>query len=131
MEEEVKKKLQQSYSADRRITADYTANLSSQETCVQSYKELQKLIESDKRNVLLNSAKHGEILKHLKANSNNGVSFFKCIEDKEISISLSHCNFLILFYDFSLKHSVILQCSVELRFVKANMKTIKSVLEKW
>ena len=63
MEEEVKKKLQQSYSAEQRITADYTANLSSQETCVQSYKELQKLIEPDKRNVLLNSAKQGEILK--------------------------------------------------------------------
>ena len=131
MEEEVKKKLQQSYSAAQRITAGYTANLSSQETCVQSYKELQKLIESDKRNVLLNSAKQGEILKHLKANSNNGVSFFKCIEDKEISISLSHCNFLISFYQLSLKHSMILQCSVELRFVKANMKTIKTVLEKW
>ena len=57
MEEEVKKKLQKSYSADRRITNDFTADLSSKEACVQSYKTLQKLIESDKRNVLLNSAK--------------------------------------------------------------------------
>ena len=124
------KRLKQEYSADRRITGDYEINVSSKEACVQSYKELQKLIDSDKRNVLLNSAKQGQVLKHLKTNLEKGVSFLKSIEVKEISISLSHCNFFISLHELSLKHPTILQCSVELRFVKANMKTITKVFEK-
>ena len=62
--EEVKKNLQQSHSSNRRITADYTLNLSSPDSCVQSYKELHNVTESDKRNVLLNSAKQCKILKY-------------------------------------------------------------------
>ena len=108
-----------------------------QQTCHQRkhvfghIKRCKKIIDSDKRNVLLNSAKQGEILKHLKSNSDKRISFLKCIEEKEISVSLSHCNFLISFFELSTKYSWILQCSVELRFVKANMKTIKSLLEKY
>ena len=130
LEEEVMKRLKQAYSADRRVTGDYEINVSSKEACIQSYKELQKLIDSDKRNVLLNSAKQGQVLKHLKTSLEKGVSFLKSIEEKEISISLSHCNIFISLYKLSLKHPIILQCSVELRFVKANMKTIKKVFEK-
>ena len=52
------------------------------------------------------------------------------MEEKEISISLSHCNFLISLYELSVKHPMILGCSVELRFVKANMKIIRNLLEK-
>ena len=129
-EEEIKKKLQQAYSADRRITGDYELKMTSKEECVQSYKDLQKLIDSDKRNVLYNSAKQGQVLKHLKANLDKGSSFLKCMDEKEISISLNHCNFLISLYELSVKHPMILGCSVELRFVKANMKIIRNLLEK-
>ena len=76
-EGEVMKRLQQAYSADLRVTGEYKINVSSKEACVQSYKELQKLIDSDKRNVLLNSAKQGHVLKHLKTNLEKSVSFFK------------------------------------------------------
>ena len=130
LEEEIKKKLQQTYSADRLITGDYELKMSSKEECVQSYKELQKLIDSDKRNVLYNSAKQGQVLQYLKANLDKGISFLKCIEEKEISFSLSHCNFFISLYELSVKHPMILQCSVEFGFVKANMKTIRNFLEK-
>ena len=93
LEEEAMKRLKQAYSEDRRVTGDYETNVSSKEACIHLYKELQKLIDSDKRNVLLNSAKQGQVLKHLKTSLEKGVSFLKSIEEKEISISLSHCNF--------------------------------------
>ena len=130
LEEEINKKLQQTYSADRGIPGDYELRMSSKDECSQSYKELQKLIDCDKRNVLYNSAKQGQVLQYLKSNLDKGIPFLKCIEEKEITISLSHCNFLISLYELSVKHPMILQCSVELRFVKANMKTIRNLLEK-
>ena len=80
--------------------------------------------------MLYNSAKQGQVLKHLKANLDKGSSFLKCIDEKGISISLSHCNFLISLYELSVKHPRILGCSVELRFVKASMKIIRNLLEK-
>ena len=44
LEEEIMKKLQQAYSADRRITGDYELKMTSKEECVQSYKDLQKIL---------------------------------------------------------------------------------------
>ena len=75
LEEEIKKKLQQTYSADWRITGDYELKMSSKEECVKSYKEVQKLIDYYKRNVLYNSAKQGQVLQYLKANLDKGISF--------------------------------------------------------
>ena len=116
LEEEIKKKLQQTYSADRGKTGDNESNMSSKEECIQSYKEFQKLIDSDKRNLLYNSAKQGQVLQYLKANLDRGISFLKYIEEKEISISLSHCNFLKSLHELSVKHPMIFKCSVEFRF---------------
>lgn len=127
--DEVKKMLLKTYSTDCRVVTDYTVDLTSIEGCVKSFRDLQNLIQSDKRNVLLNSSKQGEVLKTLKNNSNKSSSFFKCIEEKEISISLSHCNFLISFHELSKQHPNILRCSLELRFFKTNMKTIKAVIQ--
>ena len=58
---------------------------------------LEQLIRSDKRNILLNSAYQGHVLKHLKKNMKNKGYFIKCLFDKEISISLSHCKFFNCF----------------------------------
>ena len=54
------------------------------------------------------------MLKHLKTTMKNQGSFIKCLFDKEISISLSHCNFLIAFYELAEKYpkfvSVLYNC---------------------
>ena len=88
--DKVKKNLLSTYSSssERRLTDD----ISSEEECIKSYKELEQLIRSDKRNILLNSANQGRVLKHLKTTMKNKGLFIKCLCDKEIFISLSHCN---------------------------------------
>ena len=86
--DDVKKILISSYSNEKRVTGEYKVDISSEDACIRSYKELEQLIRSDKRNILLNSAYQGHVLKHLKTNMKNKGSFIKCLFDKEISISL-------------------------------------------
>ena len=62
------------------------------------------------------------MLNHLKTNMKNKGSFIKCLFDKEISISLSHCNFLIAFYELAEKYPNICQCSLELLFFTKHFK---------
>lgn len=125
---DVKKALLNSYSEDRRVTGECTVDFTSVETCLKAYNQLEKLIQSDKRNVICNAAKQGAIMEHLKMHSKKNVSFLKCIQDGEIKISLSYCNFLIALHDLCKKHPKILQCALELRFIKANMKVIRAVV---
>lgn len=114
--EEVKKALKQSYSTERRITGECEIDTSSEEACVSAYKKLDDLIKSDKRNILLNSSHQGRVLKHLKSTMKKKGSFIKALQDKQISISLSHCNFLIAFHELTNTYPKIVQCSLELRF---------------
>lgn len=126
-QDEIKKILRSAYSAERRLTDAYQLDISSEEACIKSYKELEQLIRSDKRNILLNSASQGRLLKHLKTNMKNKGSFIKCLCDKEIVISLSHCNFLIAFSELAEKYPQIIQCALELRFFTKHFKIVKEV----
>lgn len=124
---EVKKMLKETFSTDSCVTAECEVDTSSEEACVKTYKTLDLLIKSDKRNMLSNSAKQGRVLKHLKASMKKKGSFIKCLQEKEITVSLSHCNFLIAFHDLTNTHPDIIQCSLELRFFIKNLKIIKDV----
>ena len=88
--EEMKKKLMQAFSSDRRIVGECEADISSEGACVATYKKLEQLIRSDKRNILFNSADQGYVLKHLKPIMKRKGSFIKCLQDIEIKMSLSH-----------------------------------------
>ena len=62
----------------------------------------------------------------------NKSSFIKSLCDKEISISLSHCNFLIAFYELTEKYPQIVQCALELRFFTKHTRSIdKNVVLRW
>ena len=126
--DDVKKILISSYSNEKGVTGEYNVDISSEDACIRSYKELEQLIRSDKRNILLHSAYQGHMLKHLKTNMKNKGSFIKCLFDKEISISLSHCNFLIAFFELAEKYPNICQCSLELRFFTKHFKIVKEVV---
>lgn len=125
--DEIKKILKSSWSAETRLTDVYEPKTSSEEECVRSYKELEQLIKSDKRNILLNSANQGRVLNHVKANMKKKGSFIKRLSDNEISISLSHCNFLIAFNGLAEKYPQIVQCDLELRFFTKHFKIVKDV----
>ena len=63
----IKKQIQQSISDDRRTTGEFSYNQQSTiENCFESLKTIDKLIKSDKRNIILNSAQKGQILKDIK-----------------------------------------------------------------
>ena len=126
--EAVRKRLRESFNEARRITGEYEINISSEEACVSSFKELQALIISDKKNILLNSAKQGQVLKHLKSNMRGKGSFVKCIQTNEIMISLSYCNFLISFSELANQYPQIVQCSLELKYIMTHLKQIKLVI---
>lgn len=125
--DEVKKILRESFSQDRRITGECEIDISSEDACLTTFKRLDALIKSDKRNILLNSSLQGRVLKHLKTSLKKSGSFIKALQDKQISISLSHCNFLIAFHDLVNKYPNIIQCSLELRFFIKNLKIVKEV----
>ena len=91
--EEVKEKLMQAFSSHRRVVGQCEADIPSEGACVATYKKLRQIIRSDKRNILFNSANLGYVLKHLKAIMKRKGSFSKCLQDKEIKMSLSHCIF--------------------------------------
>ena len=116
--EEVTKKLLQAFSSDRRTVGECEADISSEGACVATYKKLEQLIRPDKRNILFNSANQGYMLKHLETIMKRNRSFIKCLQDKEIKMSLSPCNivFVINFHDLVTEHPQIVQCSLELRF---------------
>ena len=125
--DEIKKILNSSYTPERRLTGVHELDTSSEEACIKSYKDLEKLIRSDKRNILLNSVNQGRELKYLKTTMTNKGSFIKSLCDKEISISLSHCNFLIAFYELTEKYPQIVQGALELRFFTKHFKIVKEV----
>ena len=114
--EAVTKKLLQAFSSDRRTVGECEADISSEGACIATYKKLEQLIRSDKRNILFNSANQGYMLKHLETIMKRNRSFIKCLQDKEIKMSLSHCNIFINFHDLVTEHPQIVQCSLELRF---------------
>ena len=126
-QDEIKKMLNSSYTSERRLTGVYELDTSSEEACIKSYKELEKLIKLDKRIILLNSANQGIVLKYLKTTITNKGSFIKSLCDKEISISLSHCNFLIAFYELTEKYPQLVQGALELRFFTKHFKIVKEV----
>lgn len=70
--EEVKKAMKDAFTTEQRITSDPKVDISSEDTCVKSYKELEALIRSDEKNILLNSSKQGYVLKHLKSSMKKG-----------------------------------------------------------
>lgn len=123
--DEIKKIIFSAFSSERRVTGEYQVYISSEQACVKSYNELDILIRSDKRNILLNSARQGQVLKHMKTTMRNKGSIIKCLCDKEILISLSHCNFFIAFYELTEKYPQILQCALE--FFTMNFKIVKEV----
>lgn len=125
--DEVKKILKDTFSTYTRATEECEVNTSSEVACVETYKILEILIKSDKRNILSNSAKQGHVLKHLKASMKKKGSFVKCLQDKEITVSLSHCNFLIAFHELTKTYPDIVQCSLELRFFIKYLKIIMDV----
>ena len=122
----IKEKLRNSYSEDKRITGEYVPNTTTTETCLDSFKCLKLLIESDKRNILLNSAHQGFVLDKLKTEK---VPFLKLLEERKIKISLSHSNFLIRLYKLVEAHSNLLKCNIEIRFISQNYKLLKEVLK--
>lgn len=126
-QEEVKKMLRNAFSTERRIADVYTPDMSSEEKCIQSFKELEQLIRSDKRNILLNSANQGSVLKHLKQTMKKKGSFIKSLYNKDILISLSHCNFLIAFNILAEQYPNIILCALELRFFTKHLKIVKEV----
>lgn len=126
-QEKVKTELKNALSIERRIVDVYKVDISSEESCIRSFKELELLIRSDKRNILLNSVNQGHILKHLKATMKKRGSFIKSLYDKNITISLSHCNFLIAFNNLAEQYPQIVQCALELRFFSKNLKIVKEV----
>lgn len=125
--EEVKKMLRQSFSHERRITDICEPDVSTEAACVNTFKKLEMLIRSDKRNILMNSANQGFVLEHLKSNMKQKGSFIKCLQDNEINVSLSHCNFLIAFQKLTTDYPDIIKCSLELRFFIKNLKIVKQV----
>ena len=126
-QDEIKKMLNSSYTSERRLTGVYELDTSSEEAYIKSYKELEKLIRSDKKNILLNSANQGRVLKYRKTTMTNKGSFIKSLCDEEISILLSHCNFLIAFYEMTKKYPQIVQCALKLRFFTKYFKIVKEV----
>ena len=124
----MKKALRHLCSTDRRIFGEREIAMSSEDACVQTYYILDNLIKSDKRNILINSAHQGQVLKHLKSTMKKNGSFINALQDKRIPISLSHCNFLIPFHERITDYPKIVHCLLELRFffIK-NLKILKEV----
>ena len=62
--EEVKKKLMQAFSSDNRILGECEADISSEGACIATYKKLEQLMRSDKRNISVNSINQEYVLKY-------------------------------------------------------------------
>lgn len=64
--QEVKNKLFESYSEDRRISGEVKIDLETIDSCVQSIQLLELAIKSNKRDIIHKSALQGQVISHLK-----------------------------------------------------------------
>ena len=66
VKQEVKNKLLESYSEDRRISGEVKIELETIDSCVKSIQHLELTIKSNKRDIIYNSALQGQVFSHLK-----------------------------------------------------------------
>ena len=78
---------------------------------------LNNLINSDKRNTILNSIYKGQILKEKTKHSEHGFSFFIILQ------------FLIRLHNFVEKHDNILKCALRLEFIRKNFTMLKQAFQ--
>ena len=126
----VRKQIQEAFSEEKRLSGDFTEftyNKTDITSCLNALKTLDNLINSDKRNIILNSAYKGRVLKELKELTKE-TGFLKVLHDQGFSpynYSISHCNFLIKFYSFAEQQNTILKCSLSLKFISKNFAIVK------
>ena len=67
----IKKTIEASLSENRRIIEEFTYTPSTMNDCFDALEKLDNLINSDKRNIILNSIHKGQVLRDLKEKQNN------------------------------------------------------------
>lgn len=123
----IKTRIQESFSEDRKITGECACKVSSITECVETLKQLDKLVHSDKRTILLNTVYRGEVLKALKKLSSKTGSLINILADHGIKYSLTHCNFFIRFCDFAKQHKNIVKCSLSIEYIRKHFKQVKQI----
>ncbi|MEW8543332.1 MAG: hypothetical protein AB2693_07325 [Candidatus Thiodiazotropha sp.] len=127
--EKIREKIQQSFSEERRITGNVEIiKTSTIGDCISTLKDLDKLINSDKRNIILLSGQKGRVLKDLKTFTKRE-NFLLELEQCGLKYSLSHCNFLIRLFVFAEAHPNILKCSISIEFICKHFKAVKQVFQ--
>ncbi|XP_060585569.1 uncharacterized protein LOC132741430 [Ruditapes philippinarum] len=128
---QVKNEVQKSYSKDRNLAGEVTLELENTDSCFKTLKTLDRHTQSAGRTKLLYNIQKGEVLKKIKDFEKGG--FFNKIKENGIPYKISHCNFLIKLYKFSLNHSDIIHCSLSLHFLQKHWSVIPRIFDelKW
>ena len=129
----IKKTIEDSFSEDRRITGEftYTQSTATMNDCFDALKILDNLIDSDKRNIVLNSIHKGEVLRDLKGKTKQS-GLLNVLRERgfsSVNYSLPYCNFLIRLHNFAEKHDNILKCALGLKFIHINFAILKQAFQ--
>ncbi|XP_053376375.1 uncharacterized protein LOC128547478 [Mercenaria mercenaria] len=126
--QEIKTKIEKSFSEDRRITGEITpGELPTVDKCVETLTNIDKLISSDKRNIIFNSCNKGYALKKLKVLAKERrKGLMETLKNYDFNYPLSHCNFLIRFYVFTMEHNI-LKCALSVEYIRRNFTIIQQV----
>ena len=127
VKKELKSKLLESYSEDRRLEGEVPINTETEEKCLESLKLLQQHIESNKRDIIYKSALQGKIIAHLKTYKKGNTGVF--LVQHGIKYSVSYCNSLVRLYKLVSKHNNLIKCSIDLGLIMKNMKVVEEVCE--
>jgi Fic family protein len=129
--DEVKKEVLKSYKQDRNLTGEVVLKLENTEKCIETLKTLERPTLSAERINLIYNIQKGEVLKKIKDLEKGG--YLKKLQENGIPYKISHCNFLIKLYKFSLDHSNIIHCSLSLHFLQKHWSVIPTIFNelKW
>ncbi|XP_060600916.1 uncharacterized protein LOC132754317 [Ruditapes philippinarum] len=128
---QVKNEVQKSYSKDRNLAGEVTLELENTDSCFKTLKTLDRHTQSAGRTKLFYNIQKGEVLKKIKDFEKGG--FLNKIIENGMPYKISHCNFLIKLYKFSLNHSNIIHCSLSLHFLQKHWSVIPRIFDelKW
>lgn len=127
VKQDVKNKLLQSYSEEKRISDEIKINLETEDKCVESIKLLELCIRSNKRDIIYKSALEGQVIDHLKKYKKGNTGVF--LAQQGIKFSVSYSNSLVRLYKLAEAHPNLLKCSVDLGLIMKNMKVVKEICE--
>lgn len=129
VKKELKTKLLDSYSEDRRIISDVDINTETVEKCIESIKTLEQSIQSHKRDIIYKSALEGQIIYHLKQFKKGQTGVF--LAQQGIKFSISYCNSLVRLYKLVIIYPNLQKCSIDLGVIMKNMKVVEEICKEF